>query len=286
MLKAQNRTSKRRTCGGARVAAAGVLVVLQVGCSDLKLSGGQNLQQQSILSVFSKPGPEQAARWAADPYDPDKRQRGMLMLANAPWGGGDVYLRFYTQALEDEDAAVRAVACRAMGRHGADSDVPLVLAHLSDPESIVRLEATKALQRLHNPVAIGPLLSAVNPRSEDDAETRAAAGQALGQYADHQVVQGLIGALRDRRLLVNQAALDSLALLTGQDFGFDVGAWLQWTTQTDDLFAGRGLYVYPVYHRDYRFLEYFIPWMQPPNETASTPAGLTTSPQANSTQGG
>jgi len=256
------------------------------GCAGLDLAGGKNLQQESILSIFSPPGPEQAARWAADPYDPDKRQRGMLLLANAPWGGADVYLRFYKEALKDDDAAVRAVACRAIGRHGMESDVPLVAAELTDAEPIVRREAAKALQRLHNPIAIAPLLSAISPRSEDDAETRSEACQALGQYADNQVVQGLIGALRDRRLLVNQAALNSLVILTGQDFGFDVGSWLQWASQTDDVFAGRGLYVYPVYRRNYRFLEYFIPWMQPPNETASTPAGLVTSPEANPTKGG
>jgi HEAT repeats/PBS lyase HEAT-like repeat len=249
-----------------------VAISVTGGCG-LDLAGGSDLTQESVLSVFSAPDPAQAARWAADPYDPDKRQRGMLLLANAPWGGEPVYLNFYTTALEDEDARVRAVACLAFSLHGAPDNVPAILEKLSDPEVVVRRAAALALQRVHNPLAIDPLLKASSPRSEDDTETRAAAATALGQYPDPQVIQGLIGSLRDRRLLVNKASLDSLIVLTGQDFGYDVGAWLQWTGETDDLFAGRGSFVYPVYHRDTKVWEYFIPWMRPPNEIASTPAG-------------
>lgn len=249
-----------------------LVVSMMSGCG-LDLAGGSDLTQESILTIFSPTDPAQAARWAADPYDPDKRQRGLLLLANAPWGGEPVYLQFYTTALDDDDARVRAVASLALGLQGTSDNVPSVVEKLSDPEVVVRRSAARALQRLHNPVAVDPLLKASDPRNEKDTETRSAAATALGQYADPQVVQGLIGSLRDRRLLVNKAALDSLIVLTGQDFGYDVGAWLQWTGQTDDLFAGRGSFVYPVYHRDTKVWEYFIPWMRPPNEIASTPAG-------------
>ena len=91
------------------------------GCG-LELSGGSNLQQEeSILSIWSPPDPAEAARWAADPYDPDKRQKGMLLLANAPWGGDPVYLRFYESALADADAGGRATACIASRRSSTQS---------------------------------------------------------------------------------------------------------------------------------------------------------------------
>jgi len=252
--------------------AAAALVMC--GCG-LDLAGGNTLEQQSVLTIFSPPDPAQAARWAADPYDPDKRQRGTLLLATAPWGGEPAYLDFYRAAATDEDAAVRGVAMMALGRHGGPTDAPLLIAGLSDPEPVVRRSAARAMQRIHNPSVIPSLLRAANESREEDPETRAAAATALGQYADGQVIQGLIAALRDRRLLVNQAARDSLILLTGQDLGVDPGAWLQWTRQSDDLFAGRGRYVYPVYRRAPFFWEQFIPWMRPPNETASVPVGMT-----------
>jgi len=244
------------------------------GCG-LDVAGGSSLDQQSVLTIFAPPDPAEAARWAADPYDPDKRQRGTLLLATAPWGGEPVYVDFYRAAAGDEDAAVRAVAMMALGRHGAPEDAAILVQGLTDSEPVVRRAAARALQRLHNPAAVDALLRAVDERREEDPETRAAAAVALGQYADPEVVQGLIAALRDRRLLVNRAARDSLTLLTGQDFGLDDGAWLEWTGRTADLFAGRGRYVYPVYRRSPFLWEQLIPWMRPPNETASVPAGMT-----------
>lgn len=263
---------RRFTVGGL------VAFALATGGCGVELAGGGDLQQNTILTVFSPPDPAEAARWAADPYDPDKRQRGMLLLANAPWGGESVYLRFYRNALDDDDPTVRAVACEALGRHGEVEDAMLLAERLTDESSIVRRSAAWALQRVHNPGAIDALIRAASARLESDPETRAAAAMALGQYADVQVVQVLISGLLDQRLLVNQAALSSLTILTGQDFGFDAAAWLQWTSETDDLFAGRGSYVYPVYQRDPKLWEYFIPWTRPPNETASTPVGLIRTP--------
>ncbi len=244
------------------------------GCG-ADFTGGSNLEQDTILNIFSPPDPAEAARWAADPYDPDKRQRGMLLLSNAPWGGDPVYLRFYRLAMDDEDPTVRAVACEAVGRHGLTSDAVLLAESLTDDSPIVRRAAAEALQRIHNPAVVEPLIRAASPRFETDSETRAAAAGALGQYADAQVVQVLISGLLDQRLLVNQAALSSLTILTGQDFAYDAGAWLQWTSETDDLFAGRGTYVYPVYQRKPKFWEYIVPWVETPNETASMPVGMT-----------
>ena len=263
------------------------LGLLSAGGCGLELSGGSGaLEQETIFSIWSPPDPAEAARWAADPYDPDKRQKGMLLLANAPWGGESVYLRFYENALADEDAGVRATACLALGRHGDPDQAPLIAERLTDSDQIVRREAAHALQRLHNPLVVQPLLRAADQRNESDSETRAAAVTALGQYPDARVVQILIASLQDQRLLVNQSALASLPVLTGQDFGYDVGAWVQWSADSDDLFAGRGSYVYPVYRRNPKLWELFIPWMHPPNETASTPVGLTRGPVDDPMDGG
>jgi len=269
----QIRAVRRR--GGTPLAIAGLFLVAG-GCG-VDLAGGGDLNQESILTVVSPPSPAEAAAWAADPYDSDKRLRGMALLANAPFGGEAPYLRVYEQRLTDEDANVRATAVRAISLHGGPEHVPALIERLHDESTTVRQAAAYALQRLHNPVAVDPLLTATDPANEPDAAVRAAAAIALGQYAQPRVVQGLIAALRDRRLTVNHAARKSLQVLTGQDFGYRIAAWLEWSDQADDLFAGRGTYVYPVFRREPRLWELFLPWTAPPNEVAAHPAGM--SPQ-------
>ena len=86
----------------------------------------------------------------------------------------------------------------------------------------------RALQRLHSPAAIPALVKLVEEPNEPEAMVRAAAADALGQYADARVLEALIAALRDRDLAVNEAARRSLQTLTGQDFGQNFRAWVAW----------------------------------------------------------
>ncbi len=58
---------------------------------------------------------------ATNEYSADDRQLGILLLANAPWGGADVYVRLYRLGLDDE-GAVRTAAVRAIGLHGSPDD--------------------------------------------------------------------------------------------------------------------------------------------------------------------
>ncbi len=232
-------------------------------------------QGESVLGVFAPPTPAEAAAWAADPYDSDKRQRGVLLLANAPFGGEGPYLRLYEVRLTDEDPVVRAAALKALALHGTrDHATPIARRLLEDESESVRAEAARALQRIHEPRVVDALITAVDPGRESDPDVRARAARALGQYASPEVVQTLIGALNDRRLTVNANALESLRILTGKDFGYDARAWLEWTNQTPSLFAGRRTYEYPVFERDPRVWELLLPFWSPPNEIAATPAGM------------
>lgn len=252
------------------VLAAGLLSV--AGCETVppsKATGG-------ILAVFAPPTPAEAARWAADPYDADKRQRGLLLLANAPFGGEPAYLNLYLLRLNDEDPAVRAVALRALALHGGPDDAMAIAERLqTDPDPIVRREAARALQRIHNPAVVPALIQAVDDKREADVDTRAYAARALGQYAEPRVVQALIGALNERRLAVNENALDSLKVLTGENFGYVTRAWVAWAGSTKDMFAHRGDYVYPVFQRDPTIVEMLVPFWGPPNELPNQkPAGM------------
>lgn len=237
---------------------------------------------KSLIQVAQPVTPEQAAKMAIDPYDTDLRYRGTMLLANSWFGGEPVYVELYADHLDDEDANVRVAAVRAIDIHGSPDHVPRVVELLSDADDRVRLEAARTLQRLHNPVAVGPLIEHVREPEptrgvfdgETDARVRAESAHALGQYADPRVLQPLIAALDDRNLAVNTAALHALRTLTGEDHGFDRRAWLRWFNQTSSPFSGRTAYIYPAFHRDRTLIE-FLPFVPPPpNEPESTPVGM------------
>jgi hypothetical protein len=257
-------------------AFGGAIACLSLGGCFSTNERAEMAKNESILAPFFKQmSPADAAAWAADPYDADKRARGMNILANAPFGGADVYVNMYRERLKDDNAPVRAIACRALALHGGSEDVPRIVPLTRSDAVLVRLEATRALQRLHNPVAVPALVDRLNIDKEPEADIRAEAASALGQYADSSAFQALIAALADPSLLVNKNAHDSLRTLTGNDdLPADRKAWVTWSKSNSQHFAGQRPYIYPVFWREKRWLDY-VPFMPAvPNETASTPVGF------------
>ncbi|QOI99766.1 MAG: HEAT repeat domain-containing protein [Phycisphaeraceae bacterium] len=260
------------------------LLILAAGCTELS---ELNPQSESILDIFRQPSPAEAVNDAQNPYDADKRARGTLLLATADFASEPLYVELFVTGMSDTEASVRAASCKALARNGGPTHAPLMIKALADPDVGVRAEAARALQRIHSPDAILPLINALrepdsaNPTqtAEDEPEVRAEAALALGQYRRANVLQALIAALRDSRLAVNRNTLASLRTLTGQDFGYDPGAWLAWLDSTSSPFAGAAVYLYPAYNRDWRWYEYFPFVPKPPVEAASTPAGLPIRPQ-------
>ncbi len=239
--------------------------------------GKQARESTSIMQIFAPPTPQEAARMAVDPFDADKRARGTLLLANAPWGGEDVYVRLYREQIKDKDSLVRAVSVRALALHGSPDDVPAIVDLIDEDQRYLRWECARALQRLHNPVAIDALKDRLSVKKEPEPSVREAAASALAQYPDQRSFDALVAALDDRDLAVATAAQRSLSILTGRDLGNEVRPWVAWSKQESNLFAGRKPYEYPIFYRDPDWLEYIIPFLQPPNEKPGTPVGL---PQA------
>jgi HEAT repeat protein len=226
--------------------------------------------------------PVELVAMAIDPYDANSRYIGTLGLANLPFANEPVYIRLFESNTADPDPAVRIAATRGLAMHGDPSHVPILVKALSDKDSLERLEAARGLQRLHNDVAIDPLLLAMrepDPRNpslpaETEADVRTQAAHALGQYPERKVLQALIAGLDDSDLSVNRSSLASLRTLTGQDLGLDHSAWLEWLDKASDPFAGRSVYYYPVFQRDKKFYEYLPFFPPPPNERSGPPAGL------------
>lgn len=230
---------------------------------------------KSLFQVFTPTtSPTQAAEMATDQYSAENRYEGTTLLSNADFGGEGVYIELYIDGATDPDAGVRSAAVRALGRHGDPEHVGLIVDALSDEDGKVRIEAARALQRVHSSTAVKPLIIAMTESEESNVDVRSSAADALGQYRVNEVVQALISGLQDSRLVVNNRVQHSLLMLTGQNFGLDRSAWLDWYNRTDNLFAGAQPYTYPVFNRKKRLIEYLPLIPPPPNESTSTPVGM------------
>lgn len=262
---------------GPLFAAAPALSAALTGCGITAEQRAQMAESNSILAPFLRDlSPREAAQWAADPYDADKRARGTTKLANAPFGGADAYLKMYRAYVTDDSSAVRAAAALGLAMHGSPSDVPLILPLMKDPEKAVRLNAVKALQRLHNPAAVPVLMLALDPTKESEPDVRAGAASALGQYADAKVLDALIAALGDDYFQVSHSAYESLRTLTGNDqLPDERRPWVEWLAGNKEPFAHQRPYYYPVFHRDTVWTDYLpIVGGPVPNEEEAQPAGV------------
>lgn len=264
---------------GIRTLALAVFIgaAMQGGCALDTKPGAE-----SIITAFQGPTIADAAEWSVDKFDADKRYRGTLILANQPFAGEELYLKLFIDNVNDEDPRVRAASVRAIANHGKPEHGKLLIARLKDAEPLVRKEAARGLQRLSSADAIAPLILASREpdldRKDSEGEmyesVRIEAVDALGQYPDDKVIQALVQSLADTRLAVNRTAHNSLRTLTGQDFGLDRRAWLDWYKATTSPFDARALYTYNTFSRRQKWWEYipFVP--KPPNEVASIPNGM------------
>jgi hypothetical protein len=238
------------------------------------------------VAVPKGPAPVEYTRMAMDPYDANARYVGTAALAGAYFTDEPAYLALFEDNARDSDPSVRAAAMRGLANHGEPRHALVLAGGLKDVDKQVRLEAARGLQRLHNPAVVDALLGTLRPfdaraaasGGEPEAEVRAEAATALGQYAQSKVLEGLIAGLRDENLSVNRAALWSLRVLTGNDFGLDHAAWVGWRSESVSPFAGQSVYTYPVFSRSRSLVEYlpFVP--PPPNEVPAPPAGMPRSP--------
>jgi len=256
----------------SRVILAGGLALTLTGCNTFD---GAPRGAESLFQILApQTSPAEAAEMATDPYSAEKRYKGITLLSSADFGGQPVYIELYIDNLDDSDASVRGASVRAIGRHGDPEHAPMLIEALSDEDDFVRLEAARGLQRIHSEDAIDPLLTLIDEAEEANTDIRTAAADALGQYRYKRVVLGLMGALRDSRLAVNSRVQHSLMILTGQNFGLDRLAWIDWYNETDDIFAGAQPYTYPIFNRKKKIIEYLPLVPPPPNESKGSPVGM------------
>ena len=273
--RSQRSTKNALACVRRRLAILTMMMVaaLITGAGSGCQNDGQQHWAHALFEHFAPASPEQVVREALDPYDADQRHRAVSQLAAAPFGGEGPYVRLYRLLTSDEDAAVRAAAAKALGMHGEVEDAELLTPLLNDEQSFVRWEAAKALQRIHHPAAVGPLIRTV--RDDADTDVRMAAAHALGQYPEPGVLDVLIGALNDREFSVVNAAHESLTTLTGTDQGIDSRQWLAWSRDNrGERFANRKPYRFHPYDPPPSLVERMRFWSKHSGPEPRTPVGL------------
>ncbi|MDB4972449.1 MAG: repeat protein [Myxococcaceae bacterium] len=107
----------------------------------------------------------------------------------------------------DPDSMVRAAAGRALGRLGVREAVPELVKALEDPSVEVRVVAAAALWRLPDPSAVPSLLART---ADADQAVREWSALALGVAADPRALPVLITLLQDPERAVRLAAVRSL----------------------------------------------------------------------------
>jgi len=266
--------------------------LLLAGCDSF-----QDSDQTILADVFDPlvmPTPTEAAVDMLDLDDADNRRRGLSLIAASPFGGEEVYVKVYRELIYDRDPTVRAAAARALGDHGGPNDAtllapmvdnrvaevmefnePTTVVRYNEGDALVRWEAAQALQKIHNPRVIDPLISAL--LRDSDADVRAAAARALGQYATPSVYDPLLSALTDPQYRVVRAAQESLTTLTGYDLGSDPENWLAYRKMNSEaLFADQQTYTYDPWVKPPGFFQKLQPWAKSRREKAQpqVPAGM------------
>lgn len=229
----------------------------------------------AMFDSIMPPTPSEAAKDSLNPFDADRRRNGVAWLSSAPFGGEEVYVRTYRLLLTDEDSTVRAASVRALGLHGVVDDVDLLIPLLDDSSDFVRWETAKALQKIHNPKAIDPLIKHTRLSLEEVADVRMACCQALGQYAEPRVFDALVGALNDTDYAVIRASRGALKTLTGYDLGSDSTLWLIWQRKNPGaLFKERQEYTWLPFEKPPTTLDKLQFWKDRPVIEPQKPVGV------------
>ena len=247
------------------------LVIGLWGCS------GASGPLAEMLGPLTPPSPGQVARDAFNVHDPDLRRRSISTLSASSFGGEPPYVRLYRLLADDSDPTVRAACVRAIGMHGELDDMGLFVRCLKDEDAVVRWESARALQKFHGDQAVGPLIDAVG--TDEDADVRMAATDALGQYPQMRSYQALVGALDDGSFGVVEAARRSLSTLTGYDFGNEGSLWLMWAQRHNGhVFDEQKPYTWQPYIKPPSLLDKAVDkamfWTKPVPVEPKVPKGL------------
>ncbi len=207
------------------------LLMLAGGCNN-PLTGPVERLAGRMGDILSGNTATVAAQRMQDADFPDERRIGINQLVRRDYGEREPYTTRYAQiARDDSSPLVRATAIRALNRSRDASASGVYIRALGDPSPLVRLEAAKALANMPSEAATTALIGIMRDQAEDD-DVRLAAAEALSHYRKLEVARALVAQLQDRRFGLSWQSRRSLRRITGADYQYDEGAWLQYLSSS------------------------------------------------------
>jgi HEAT repeat protein len=126
----------------------------------------------------------------------------------------------------EPDPLVRAAIVETITKFNTPLAGQVLMAGLGDNDPIVRRKCCHGLGEKAQLTAIEPLARVL--REDGDPDVRLAATKALGRLESPEAIKALTTALQDRDPAMQFAAMQSVKQLSGEDFGGDVRAYLQY----------------------------------------------------------
>lgn len=126
----------------------------------------------------------------------------------------------------EPDPLVRATIVDTLAAFNTPLASQVMVAGLNDTDPIVRRKCCHGLGERADTAAIEPLARTL--REDETMDVRVAATKALGKIQSPEALKALTAALEDRDPALQFAAVQSVKQLSGQDFGGDVRAYLQY----------------------------------------------------------
>ena len=115
---------------------------------------------------------------------------------------------------EMPSGVIRRAALQVLARAGGEEQIALMLSALHQDEPESRIIAIGGLRNLHQHDVAGQGLDAiVGALTDENADVRTAAADALGEIGDKRAVEALVSAVQDDNVLARVAAIRSLGRL-------------------------------------------------------------------------
>jgi HEAT repeat protein len=164
---------------------------------------------------------------------PDQSREGIYRIAEFMQESGvrDAYINFLiVDAHTSKDYTVRAAALRVLNEFRIKSAVPVAIENMEYPESLVQLEAAKALANIPDPAAIPTLVRHLKD-TVANADVRIACADALRNFNQADSTDALTAMLGDMDFSVAYQAHESLRIATFHDFQYDKLQWQAFLAQ-------------------------------------------------------
>jgi len=213
------------------------LIFLMVCVSGACAAGCSNSSKkwtlQNWFRSLRRPSPSEQVAMAFDPDDADRRREGIVLLSRHDWGLQEPHLKGYAKLLAmDDDASVRCVAARALGKSGSVKYLPNLIAALEDESPPVRWDAAVAIGRvlpncLSSPDKTVPAIKPLRRHAMSDSSlnVRVSCIETLRYLRKREVLETLLRCFVDPNFTVRHQAHESLVYLAGCDLGLEVEDW-------------------------------------------------------------